>query len=832
MLTSCQIGPTALQLTLAFALTISALLLPGSTSGQDFDDLEPEVEVETEAVRRLRELKGEDPQTKQEERLKPPFEFYRTQVAPFDVLPYIKPNHWVTLNQELEANLFDYQGQFRTAPIPLLNMPQAVTFGTDATLLKGQAGRLSFQVMMPRYSRMIDLELVRPEAIRADDVTQAPLAALQPHQMLIAVLANNPSPYGQWTRLQALVPASTDINDAPAVDRRRYYRLATSQDPERPPNLSNHPLTWTTISHAIWDDLDPNALNLGQQQALIDWLHWGGQLVITGGASRTLALVSDVESFLAPYLPAEPSGENVSLTAEDLEPLARNYPPPGRLVQPDFEDGFDYEEFGAPSHIVTTPQYQPRRYLPPVPIKPPADRPVYLAGLRPRTEDAVAIPLGDDSDRLLGIERRVGRGRILMLGFNPMETTFTTWRGYDTLVRRLLLRRPEDPWNPAEPNPRVMLSGPDLSWVRYLGRDLGSQTLDSDPEQTTGRGQPAPIVDDGATPQAPVAAWLDSSQMPSLCRDALVKASGIEVPGSPFVLRVILIYIVALVPLNWLICRFVVRRRELAWAVVPILSLGFAVVIERAAAFDMGYDSACDEINLLEIQPGYHRAHLNRFAALYSTGRVRSAISYPADPSALALPLNTNLALRGQEITESTWQSSPLPALIDFRVEPRSLSMFRAEQMVDLGGSIDLRTDDSGSEWILNGTNLELRDAVLIDNRSGAENRSIDLGTIGPGGDRQIETGSTETSSGSPDQRPDWLDPEPFLEPLRAYFWNRPEDQGEIRLVAWAREPQAGQELEPEVDRHRGFTLIVVHLQYGLPPSPDAREFNLARRSN
>ena len=50
----------------------------------------------------------------------------------------------------------------------------------------------------------------------------------------------------------------------------------------------------------------------------------------------------------------------------------------------------------------------------------------------------------------------------------------------------------------------------------------------------------------------------------------------------------------------------------------------------------MGFDSACTEIDLLELQGAYPRAHLNRFTALYSTGRNRYAISYPEDPSALS----------------------------------------------------------------------------------------------------------------------------------------------------------------------------------------------------
>src|SRR5204863_10216272 len=137
---------------------------------------------------------------------------------------------------------------------------------------------------------------------------------------------------------------------------------------------------------------------------------------------------------------------------------------------------------------------------------------------------------------------------------------------------------------------------------------------------------------------------------PRLCRDELERASGITIPSSSFVLKVILAYIIALVPLNWLICRYLLRRREWAWIVVPVLALGFAVGVERAAAYDMGYDRACDEIDVVEAYGGYPRAHVSRFASLYSTGRARFTITVPGDPTAPALPRHSGRPLRGQRL--------------------------------------------------------------------------------------------------------------------------------------------------------------------------------------
>ena len=79
-----------------------------------------------------------------------------------------------------------------------------------------------------------------------------------------------------------------------------------------------------------------------------------------------------------------------------------------------------------------------------MPIRPAPTRPLYLAVLKPRP-GASTIPLGEASPHLLAVEQRVGRGRITMLTINPNEESLLAWPGLDTLVRRVVLRRPEEP---------------------------------------------------------------------------------------------------------------------------------------------------------------------------------------------------------------------------------------------------------------------------------------------------------------------------------------------------------------------------------------------------
>lgn len=749
------------------------------------------------------------------EKLRPPLEFFRSQVAPFDVLPFAKARHWSTVNLEMRANYGDYGGLLATEPVRMEGMPHDVVFRREARLLKGQQTRLGMQAMLPVVPKELVLELMRPDAIRPDEALPASLRVLEPHQMLIVFLARNPNDFAHWTKMHALLPSSGD-RDPQATEKQRYYRLVIPQDPDKP-LVSPHPLTWTTISHVIWDGFDPESLNTAQQQALLDWLHWGGQLVITGGAAPSFAALQD--SFLGPYLPADPAGENTMMEAADLAPLAADYRPPQWPEENELVLGND-----------NGPRPPPIRYKEPVAIQPAPKRPVFFAGLRPREEaGAIGLPVGDRADRLLGVERRVGRGRVMMLSFSPNDPALASWPGLDTLVRRLILRRPEEgafygrgrrplAGGRSTPNPGQAsnewqfpcLAGTELSWVRYVGRDLGSTA------------SPSPRVNDTFEPElprAPVAEWSDAARLPFLSRQVLKEASGITIPGTAFILKVIFAYIIALVPVNWLVCRFVLRRREWAWAVVPVLALGFAIGVERAAAYDLGFDSGCDEIDVLETFGNYSRGHLSRFAALFSTGRVRYTISYPADPTALALPMATGDEMRGEKIGQTIWQSLPVPALTGLMVQPRSLALFHAEQMTALPGTIDLVTD-TGPRRIVNGSGLELHDAVLIED--GGERRT-ELGTIA--------AGATVALGGEPPPRPSkdaaaWIDPEPFLKPLTSYNWNNLEDQGEIRLVGWAPKLLPGQKLDPEVDRHRGMTLVIAHLQMGPPPGPDASRYD------
>ena len=63
----------------------------------------------------------------------------------------------------------------------------------------------------------------------------------------------------------------------------------------------------------LWDEVDPgDPLSPEQKKALVDWVHWGGQLIISGPDSLDLLK----GSFLEPYLPATNGGTR-KIAADD-----------------------------------------------------------------------------------------------------------------------------------------------------------------------------------------------------------------------------------------------------------------------------------------------------------------------------------------------------------------------------------------------------------------------------------------------------------------------------------------------------------------------------------
>ena len=151
--------------------------------------------------------------------------------------------------------------------------------------------------------------------------------------------------------------------------------------------------------------------------------------------------------------------------------------------------------------------------------------------------------------------------------------------------------------------------------------------------------------------------------------------------------------------------------------------------------------------------------------------------------------------------------------------------MIRAEQMLNLGGGFELE-NDGPTRRILNRTELELRDAVLITFDENFKRTERFLGDLAPGSRVEVKEsdGQNVTDQVAGFQGPD---PSSIVKELREARELRPENAGEVRLVGWSAQPVSGMRLEPEVDRFRGVTVVVAHLGFGPAPDPGSARYNI-----
>ena len=113
-------------------------------------------------------------------------------------------------------------------------------------------------------------------------------------------------------------------------------------------------------------------------------------------------------------------------------------------------------------------------------------------------------------------------------------------------------------------------------------------------------------------------AWNDFSPVAQAARTALNNAAGIRVPERSFIIWVVVGYLCVLVPANWIVFRLL-GRVEWAWFAAPLIAIACTVVVIQQAQLNIGFARSRNEIAVIEMQPGYSRAHVARYTALYTS---------------------------------------------------------------------------------------------------------------------------------------------------------------------------------------------------------------------
>ena len=724
---------------------------------------------------------------------KPDFEQLRLLTSPNDDVSLqdgIKPGHWTGIVVEDLANNFDFRGQLtlelldqRGQPLDLTGTPYRVQTKRPVTLPKEQRRRLETTLFLPTSAvakkpadELLGIETI-PQFSAASRLSsdtsglefaavRATVNAMPDFQFFFVVLAHEPENY-RWLLKQPFIkdPCGQVFFDAASPRPEPQYRLIMPP-PDKRPSLPAQALAWTPIAYLLWDDWQPGDLSPDQQQALLDWLHWGGQLIISGPRS----LEGLRGSFLESYLPAR-AGKSIELPAGELRSIEA-FGPPDPLAL----NGLKVSKPWSGIELIRAPEA------------------TYPKGLDPR-------------NHLLMAERRVGKGRIVVTAFPLAQSELRQWPGCDGFFNGCLLGRAgrqfdqEDPFAGAhwadcptddKPDPKR------ASQLRYFTRD--------------------------------VATWDDNSPVSEVIRDSLRHAAGIEIPSKRFVVTVLVCYLIVLVPLNWLLFR-ALGRVELAWAAAPVIAVVCTGLVVWLAQLDIGFARAKTEIGVVELQPNYARAHVTRYTALYSSLGTNYRFDFD-DPTAVALPFSAGKQpLAGQAhrtvVLERRRMAGAgdddhagLVSLEDFEASSNTTGMVHSEQMMDLGGAIELERIGASAFRVTNRTRLRLRDCLLVSGPSVAWFAQLD-----PGETQEVELTAMRSkllkqfdygpeSAAGQRRQPIGIRLGPLMKEAARFLG------AEIRLVAWTDEELPGVGITPHVAQSRVAQVIVAHLDYGPLPEP------------
>ncbi|MBI2823175.1 MAG: hypothetical protein HYX69_00635 [Planctomycetia bacterium] len=731
---------------------------------------------------------------------KDPFQFGVFTIRPSEaqrVEAGIKPGHWTTASLEARANFADFRGELVAelmgagGPVDLDGLPYRLRSQRPAILAKGQKKTLDVALFDPvqHTSRQAAPRLL---SAGGRDVwnSRELLSPMPPQQFFLVALARQPDDYRYLHTLDSIWAPLGTMDDRGAQSHYRVVlpTLATSAP------LPAEVTYWTSTAVVLWDGIDPQLLAPDQQRALVDWLHWGGQLIVSGPDSLELLR----GTFLEPYLPAT-SRQTLELTEDALAPLARFAAgePRLRLSQP--WTGEELAPHADASVVAATEQQQP-----------------------------------------LIVERAVGRGRAVLTAFRLSQRDLVNWPGYDGLFNACLLRRQS----------RQFVSSPEFSvavqWtdgtaadpaknsrLRFFTRSapassqpvalaVQQQMMRQERGIAAGRAYfPAGSTEEdplGLAPSGPGAAgWDDESPASNEARAALRQSAGIQVPNRMFVLYVLGAYVFVLVPLNWLVFRSL-GRVELAWIAAPVVAIVFAGLVIKMAQLNIGFARSQTEIAVLEIQGSYHRAHLTRYYALYTSLSTDYTLEF-ADPAAVALPFRTgtDLLLRQSRSTvllrrqpESAATGVAPVSLEQIEVSSNSTGMVHSEEMFDLEGPIQLERLAADRYRIKNKTSLRLRSATVVAGAATAAGvRSAWLGTLEPGAAAEFALASNSRPE-SEESRED------SNESLRSLMQLATSDTApdELRLVAHVDEELPGVSVTPVASQKHHGTVVVAHLAH------------------
>ncbi|HZB97222.1 MAG TPA: hypothetical protein VE219_01360, partial [Candidatus Sulfotelmatobacter sp.] len=192
---------------------------------------------------------------------------------------------------------------------------------------------------------------------------------------------------------------------------------------------------------------------------------------------------------------------------------------------------------------------------------------------------------GEDSGPLV-IDSPQGLGHTVFIAFDPSQDSFSAWPGSTALLRRILAR-----------------THPEGIGVVFAGSN-----------EVSGITQHATALQSAVTTIPPL-----------------------NLPSAEVLSVVLIVYILAVGPVNFIVLRRM-RRLDLTWATVPAISLVAALLAYGTGLGAARYDAVANSIHVLNVEPDGKRAYVESFAAVYLPHGGTHSLLVPKETSFAPLP--------------------------------------------------------------------------------------------------------------------------------------------------------------------------------------------------
>jgi len=765
----------------------------------------------------------------------------------------LKPGHWYQANHRLKAN---YNDEALTAALSVVNhektkIPFApnqatVEFTRNVSLGVGQEKNVRFTFFQPEVVVMGDDVSKTPSAVKllySQRGIGAPVleedflcSMFLGYQYNLVSLSRDPSRYLFWRGLDCIVwPSKQRMSD----ERIAPHRIVDLSEDEVATQFPSRLYAMTSISHFVLNDSSVSIMSTDQQQALLDWLYFGGTIILNGPEA-----IGGIEtSVMKEYAPIIKT-TNSTVTDQELAALNSTW---------------------------TIKQIQGEKLL----IAPNKPIPKLAGELAPGAQWVKYKGSNGELMSLDGLvaEKMFGQGRIVMTAFPMSDNAFLRWPSYSSFIHNAILQKPcRDPSTGIEADTKFAgeyegaEQSPFLSTrMRLWARDLDTSTMRQRPASKKKSDEKSDekidsdelTYEDAASELSKVkrtslGAWNPDSTVLVNARQCLQESSGITVPKINTIMKLLIGYLIVLVPVNWLFFRLF-GRVELAWAAAPFIALAGAFFVARSVQLDVGFSRSQTSYGFLEVHSGYPRGLFSSYTALYTSLSTNYRAVFEKE-TGIVLPFsstsNNNRTKSSINSIDYWYADDAGSGMQSVPVLSNTTGLFHAEEMIDFEGKLVAEfDDDKKSVEINNDLGFSINEAGIIGVNAQGKLISGWLGTAENGSTKRCNLEIRETDNrwrkewdrnpilGRPNfMRAEdgtmWTDQDlqdelylgPMLEDLTKKY---PLGRGEYIAIGWTDSMLGGLSITPVAKQKKQRTVLLLHLVAAETPTvrPDTRIF-------